>query len=140
MSHMSVLTLRLKNETRMCLVQGMFMKKNEIKKEEDVINFLRDKTEFERAVLVATFKIPKGKVSTYKRIAEKIGKPNAYRAVANALHKNPLAPIVPCHRVVKSDGGFGGEKKGAESRRNLLEKEGIPIENGRVQISEEIFV
>ena len=137
---MSVLTLRLKNETRMCLVQGMFMKKNEIKKEEDVINFLRDKTEFERAVLVATFKIPKGKVSTYKRIAEKIGKPNAYRAVANALHKNPLAPIVPCHRVVKSDGGFGGEKKGAESRRNLLEKEGIPIENGRVQISEEIFV
>jgi methylated-DNA-[protein]-cysteine S-methyltransferase len=140
MSHMSIPTLRLKNETRMCLVQGMLMKKNEIRKEEDVINFLRDKTEFERAVLVATFKIPKGKVSTYKRIAEKIGKPHAYRAVANALHKNPLAPIVPCHRVVKSDGGFGGEKKGAESRRNLLEKEGIPIENGRVQISEEIFV
>jgi methylated-DNA-[protein]-cysteine S-methyltransferase len=116
------------------------MRKNEIKKEEDVINFLRDKTEFERAVLVATFKIPKGKVSTYKRIAEKIGKPYAYRAVGNALHKNPLAPIVPCHRVVKSDGGFGGERRGAESRRNLLEKEGIPIENGRVQISEEIFV
>jgi len=116
------------------------MKKDEIKKEEDVINFLRDKTEFERAVLVATFKIPKGKVSTYKGIAQKIGKPHAYRAVGNALHKNPLAPVVPCHRVVKSDGGFGGEKKGAESRRNLLEKEGIPIENGRVQISEEIFV
>jgi len=116
------------------------MKKDEIKKEEDVINFLRDKTEFERAVLVATFKIPKGKVSTYKGIAEKIGKPHAYRAVGNALHKNPLAPVVPCHRVVKSDGGFGGEKRGAESRRNLLEKEGIPIENGRVQISEEIFV
>lgn len=137
---MGMPTLRLKNETGMCLVQGMFMKKNEIRKEEDVINFLRDKTEFERAVLVATFKIPKGKVSTYKRIAEKIGKPHAYRAVGNALHKNPLAPIVPCHRVVKSDGGFGGEKKGAKSRRNLLEKEGIPIENGRVQISEEIFV
>ena len=49
------------------------MKKNEIKREEDVINFLRDKTEFERAVLVATFKIPKGKISTYKGIAEKIG-------------------------------------------------------------------
>ena len=140
MSHMCMPTLRLKNETWMCLVQGMFMKKDEIKKEEDVINFLRDKTEFERAVLVATFKIPKGKVSTYKGIAEKIGKPHAYRAVGNALHKNPLAPVVPCHRVVKSDGGFGGEKRGAESRRNLLEKEGIRIENGRVQISEEIFV
>jgi len=116
------------------------MKKEEIKSEGDVINFLRDKTEFERAVLVATFKIPKGKVSTYKRIAEKIGKPCAYRAVGNALHKNPLAPIVPCHRVVKYDGGFGGEKKGAESRRNLLEKEGIPIENGRVEINEEILI
>ena len=116
------------------------MKKEEIKSEEDVISFLRNKTEFERAVLVATFKIPKGKVSTYKRIAQKIGKPRAYRAAGNALHKNPLAPIVPCHRVVKSDGGFGGEKRGAESRRNLLKKEGIPIENGRVQISEEILV
>ena len=115
------------------------MKKEEIKREEDVINFLRNKTEFERAVLVATFKIPKGKVSTYKRIAEKIGRPRAYRAVGTALHKNPLAPIVPCHRVVRSDGGFGGEKKQAESRRNVLEKEGILIENGRVKISREIL-
>ena len=115
------------------------MKKEEVKGEKDVIKFLRNKTEFERAVLVATFKIPKGKVSTYKRIAEKIGRPRAYRAVGNALHKNPLAPIVPCHRVVRSDGRFGGEKKGAESRRNLLEKEGIPIENCRVRVSEEIL-
>jgi methylated-DNA-[protein]-cysteine S-methyltransferase len=116
------------------------MKKEEIKSEEDVIDFLSNKTEFERAVLVATFKIPKGKVSTYKGIAKKIGRPRAYRAVGNALHKNPLAPIVPCHRVVRSDSGFGGEKKGAESRRKLLEKEGVPIENGRVKLSEEILV
>ena len=116
------------------------MKKEEIKSEEDVINFLSNKTEFERAVLVATFKIPKGKVSTYKGIAKKIGRPRAYRAVGNALHNNPLAPIVPCHRVVRSDSRFGGEKKGAESRRKLLEKEGIPIENGRVKLSEKILV
>jgi methylated-DNA-[protein]-cysteine S-methyltransferase len=115
------------------------MKKEEIKKEEDVISFLTDKTEFETEVLVATFNIPKGKVSTYKRVAKKIGRPYAYRAVGNALHKNPLAPVVPCHRVVRSDGGFGGEKKGGESRRNLLEKEGIPIKNGRVKINEEIL-
>jgi len=115
------------------------MKKGEIEREEDVINFLSNKTKFEREVLVATFKIPKGKVSTYKRIAKKIGRPRAYRAVGNALHKNPLAPIVPCHRVVRSDGRFGGEKKGAESRRNLLEKEEIPIKDGRVKISEEIL-
>jgi len=116
------------------------MKKEEIKSEEDLINLLSNKTEFERDVLVATFKIPKGKVSTYKRIAKKIRRPRAYRAVGNALHKNTLAPIVPCHRVVRSDGRFGGEKKGAESRRSLLEKEGIPIEYGRVKISEEILI
>jgi len=115
------------------------MKKDAIKTEEDVVHFLKHKTRFEREVLVATFKIPKGKVSTYKRIAEKIGRPRAYRAAGNALHKNPLAPVVPCHRVVKSDGTFGGEKKGAESRRNALEKEGIPIENGKVKMNDEIM-
>lgn len=115
------------------------IKRDLIKTEQDVIRFLKDKTEFERNVLVATFKIPKGKVSTYKRVAEKIGKPRAYRAVGNALHKNPLFPIVPCHRVVKSDGSFGGEKKAAEGRRKHLEQEGIPIENGRVKISDKIL-
>lgn len=110
-----------------------------IKTEKDVIEALRDKTQFERDVLVATFKIPKGKVSTYKRIAEKVDKPKAYRAVANALHKNPLSPVVPCHRVVGSDGSFGGDKKGAEWRRNMVKKEGIPIRNGKVKISDEIL-
>jgi len=115
------------------------MKKDDVKTEEDVIRFLSDKTEFERSILVATFKIPRGKVSTYKRIAEKIGTPRAYRAVANALHKNPLHPVVPCHRVVRSDGGFGGEKKAAGSRRKLVKAEGVPIENGRVKISAKIL-
>ncbi|MDH5481275.1 MAG: MGMT family protein [Candidatus Bathyarchaeota archaeon] len=110
--------------------------KDEIKTEEDVIRFLSDKTEFERNVLVGAFKIPKGKVSTYKRIAEKIGRPRAYRAVASALRKNPLHPVVPCHRVVRSDGGFGGEKKAAESRRKQVEKEGVPIKNCRVKMSD----
>ena len=116
------------------------MRKEEVKSKEDVIDFLRDKTEFERAVLVATFEVPKGKVSTYKKIAERIGRPRACRAVGNALHKNPLGPTVPCHRVVRSDGGFGGEKERAESRMKLLEGEGIPIQNGRVRMSEKILV
>ncbi len=115
------------------------MKKEEIKTEEDVIGFLGNKTEFEKEVLATTFKVPKGKVSTYKKIAEKIGRPRAYRAVGNALHKNPLAPIVPCHRIIRSDGGFGGDKTEAESRRKLLEKEGIPIYERRVKISAEIL-
>ncbi len=115
------------------------MDKDAVKTEEDVRRFLSNKTEFEKKVLVATFKIPHGKVSTYKRIAEKIGKPHAYRAVANALHKNPLHPIVPCHRVVRCDGGFGGERNAAESRRKLVEKEGVPIENDKVKMNKEIL-
>ncbi len=115
------------------------MTKNSIRTEEDVIRFLSNKTEFEKKVLVTTFKIPKGKISTYKRIAEKIGRPRAYRAVATALKKNPLHPIVPCHRVVRSDGRFGGEEKRAKNRRKLVMKEGIPIENGRIKITEDIL-
>jgi len=102
----------------MCLYKRMVCEERGDQKK-DVINFLSNKTEFERAVLVATFKIPKGKVSTYKRIAQKIGRPHAYRAVGNALHKNPLAPIVPCHRVVASDGRFGGEKKEPNQEGNF---------------------
>jgi methylated-DNA-[protein]-cysteine S-methyltransferase len=112
---------------------------NLIKTEKDVIEALKCKTQFERDVLVATFRIPKGKVSTYKRVAEKIGRPKAYRAVANALHKNPLWPVVPCHRVLCSDGSFGGPKKGAKDRRSSVAKEGIPIENDKVKLSNEIL-
>jgi methylated-DNA-[protein]-cysteine S-methyltransferase len=112
---------------------------NSIKTEKDVAEALKDKTQFERDVLIATFKIPKGKISTYKRMAEKIGKPNSYRAVANALHKNPLWPVVPCHRVVNSDGSFGGPSKGAEERRNSVKKEGIPVKDGKVRINNEIL-
>jgi len=85
--------------------------------------------------LVVTYRIPKGKVSTYKRVAEKIGKPKSYRAVANALHKNPLWPVVPCHRVVCSDGSFGGPEKAAEDRRKSVAEEGVPIRNNKVILS-----
>jgi len=115
------------------------MKKSDVKTEDDAIRFLSHKTTFERSVLVATFKIPKGKVTTYRRIADRIGKPKAHRAVANALHKNPLHPIVPCHRVVRSDGRFGGEKKAAQSRMRLVKEEGVPIENSKVVLSKQIL-
>jgi methylated-DNA-[protein]-cysteine S-methyltransferase len=115
------------------------MRKDGVKTEEDVIRFLSDKSEFERSVYVATFRIPRGKVCTYKRIAEIIGRPRAYRAVANALHKNPLHPVVPCHRVVRSDGRFGGEKGRAEGRRKLVKEEGVRIVNGRVKMSDEVL-
>jgi methylated-DNA-[protein]-cysteine S-methyltransferase len=112
---------------------------NSIKNEKDVIEALKHMTQFEREVLVTTFRIPKGKVSTYKRIAEKIGRPKACRAVANALHKNPIWPVVPCHRVVCSDGSFGGPEKAADARRNTVAKEGISIVNGKVKLSNDIL-
>ena len=106
---------------------------------ENLLKRLEGLTEFEKAVLLATFEIPRGKVSTYKRIAERVGRPKAYRAVGNALHKNPIPPTIPCHRVVRSDGGFGGEKKSAEARMCLLMEEGVKIVKGRVKLTDDIL-
>lgn len=76
-------------------------------------------------------KIPFGRVSTYKIIAEKLNT-KAYRAVGNALNKNPYAPIVPCHRVINSKGELHGFAHGLKAKRILLEKEGIKIKNNKV--------
>ena len=62
---------------------------------------------FERAVLKATLSIPFGETRTYAWVAQKIGKPGAVRAVGSALRKNPWPLIIPCHRVIKSDGSVG---------------------------------
>jgi methylated-DNA-[protein]-cysteine S-methyltransferase len=115
------------------------VRKEDIKTAEDVIRYLSDYSDFERAVYAATFKIPKGKVCTYQGIARLIGKPKATRAVANALHNNPLYPIVPCWRVVKSDGGFGGERGAADGRRKHVEEEGVPTRNNKVVMSKEVL-
>lgn len=75
--------------------------------------------------------IPKGKVTTYKLMAEALGT-KAYRAVGNAMAKNPEPIAVPCHRVVKSNGEIGGYALGVEKKIALLESEGVRIENGKV--------
>jgi O-6-methylguanine DNA methyltransferase len=71
-------------------------------------------------------------VISYKDIAEIIGCPRACRAVGNALHKNPWAPQVPCHRVVKSDGSIGGYAGGVKQKIALLKKEGIRIIKNKI--------
>jgi methylated-DNA-[protein]-cysteine S-methyltransferase len=112
----------------------------DVKSKEDLIRHLSEMTEFEKAVLLAVSEIPRGKVSTYKRIAEKIGRPSASRAVGNALHKNPLSPIIPCHRVVRSDGRIVGETEAEViERRRLLMEEGVPIDNFRVKLNVEML-
>jgi O-6-methylguanine DNA methyltransferase len=116
-----------------------YVRKEDIKTVEDIVRYLSDYSDFETAVYVATFKIPKGKVCTYHGIARMIGKPKATRAVANALHNNPLYPIVPCWRVVKSDGGFGGERSAADGRRKRVEEEGVPTRNNKVVMSKEVL-
>ncbi len=72
-------------------------------------------------------KIPKGKVRTYLEVAKSIGKPKAFRAVANAIGKNPYPPKIPCHRVIKSDGSLGGYsgKGGINEKRRLLKLEKV---------------
>lgn len=65
-------------------------------------------TQFEKKVYAVCRKIPEGRVSTYAGIAQMIGNPKAARAVGNALNRNPFAPKVPCHRVVRKDGRIGG--------------------------------
>ncbi|RZD35079.1 MAG: 6-O-methylguanine DNA methyltransferase [Methanobacteriota archaeon] len=74
-------------------------------------------------------KIPRGEVRTYKEIAIKIGKPKAARAVANACALNPNPIIVPCHRVIKSNGELGGYSGpgGIKQKKELLENEGLSI-------------
>ncbi len=83
-------------------------------------------TPFQQAVWKACAGIPKGQVRTYAWIARRIGRPNAARAVGNALGKNPFAPTVPCHRVIASDkslGGYSG-RGGIKKKAALLKKEG----------------
>ena len=81
-------------------------------------------TSFQEKVFDIVRRIPKGKVLTYKEVAEKVGNPNAYRAVGNILNKNHN-PETPCHRVVRSDGKIGGYNRGKGRKISLLRKEGF---------------
>ena len=69
--------------------------------------------------------IPKGKVKTYKQVAKGIKRPKSARAVANACAKNPYAPKIPCHRVIRTDGSLGGYsgKGGIKTKKKLLKRE-----------------
>ena len=78
---------------------------------------------FTRAVLRITAGIPYGEVRSYRWVAERLGKPRAMRAVGNALARNPIPIIIPCHRVVRSDGALGGFALGLNWKRKLLDLE-----------------
>jgi O-6-methylguanine DNA methyltransferase len=85
-------------------------------------------TIFQLSVWRELLKIPKGETISYAELAKRLGKPKAYRAVANACGRNPLPVIIPCHRVIASDGGLGGYSAGPVSRKAaLLKREGVKL-------------
>lgn len=86
----------------------------------DVALDLRLMTDFTRRVLTATAAIPYGSLSTYRDVATAAGSPRGSRAAGNALGANPLPIVLPCHRVVHSDGGLGGYTGGLDRKRTLL--------------------
>jgi O-6-methylguanine DNA methyltransferase len=82
-------------------------------------------TPFQRAVWAALRRIPPGRTATYGEVAARIGRPGAARAVARACAANPVALLVPCHRVVPASGGTGGWRWGAARKRALLAREAV---------------
>ena len=88
-------------------------------------------TDFQKKVWSEICKIESGKVLTYQDIARNIGRPKSSRAVANACGKNPYIEIIPCHRVIRSDGKLGGYsgKGGIDRKKKLLISEGVNFNN-----------
>lgn len=86
---------------------------------------------FNQKVWALTVRIPRGKVTTYRHIARKMGT-CAYRAVGQALHNNPYAPQVPCHRVVGSDRSLTGFAGGISKKRAMLKREGVTFTDNKV--------
>ena len=76
--------------------------------------------------------MPKGKVTTYGDLAKAVGLKNGQRAIGQIMNKNPYPGIVPCHRVIKSDGKLGGYAYGEKSKIKMLKREGIKIQNGKI--------
>ena len=111
---------------------GSFLKGEAVDFEVRLVD-LGECSEFQRSVLLAEHKIPRGWVSTYGRIARSLGLPKAARAVGTALSRNPVPIIIPCHRAIRSNGEVGGFRGGLNMKRALLELEGVEFSTtGRV--------
>lgn len=84
---------------------------------------LDEGTEFEKQVWLAIKDVPFGETRTYKWLAERLGTPGGSRAVGQALSKNPIPIVIPCHRIIESTGKIGGYSSGVDIKRRLLEME-----------------
>lgn len=95
-------------------------------------------TPFQRDVWRALCRIPAGTTVTYTQLARMSGHPRAIRAVANAVGKNPLPPLIPCHRVIRRDGTIGGYSGpgGLARKRELLRAEGVNLANPKGKVTD----
>jgi len=89
---------------------------------------------FDKEILSITVTIPYGSVASYGDVARAAGVPRAFRAVGGAMRRNPLIILVPCHRVIRGDGGLGGYGGGLNVKERLLEIEGVSVYEGRVDL------
>lgn len=95
-------------------------------------------TVFEEKIYSKLRKVPKGKVTTYGELAKAVNS-KGYRAVGQAMNKNPYAPETPCHRVVSSDGRIGGFSSGVKKKIVILKKEGVEVKNNKIVDFEKII-
>ncbi|MCS7097773.1 MAG: MGMT family protein [Candidatus Methanomethyliaceae archaeon] len=91
-----------------------------------------DLSKFHKKVLKLTMKIPRGRVLSYRELSKLINE-RAYRAVGRVLANNPFPIIIPCHRVIRSDGSLGGYTGGKKLKEFLLRSEGVEIVNGKIK-------
>ena len=115
-----------------------FLQGNDVQFDLTLLNWSQC-TETQQRVLRAEAGIPRGWISTYKRIAEHIGIKHGARAVGNALATNPFPIIIPCHRAVNSDGNLGGYQGGLAMKRRLLENEGIQFHASGKVVMKQVY-
>ena len=93
----------------------------------------------EKKIYRKLLQVPPGKITTYKELARSIGLENGQRVIGQIMKKNPFPVIIPCHRVVKSNGEIGGYAYGMSVKKNMLVKEGISISNNKIKNFQKTF-
>ena len=93
----------------------------------------------EERIYKKLLQVPYGKITTYGELSRSVGLKNGQRVVGQIMKKNPFPVIIPCHRVVKSNGDIGGYAFGVNIKKNMLSKEGICIKNNKIENFENLF-
>jgi methylated-DNA-[protein]-cysteine S-methyltransferase len=93
----------------------------------------------EKKIYRKLLQVPSGKITTYKELARSVGLENGQRVIGQIMKKNPFPVIIPCHRVVKSNGEIGGYAYGISIKKSMLVKEGISIKNNKIKNFQKTF-